>query len=89
MTTLASLNALDDAAFVAALNGIYEHSPWIAKRAASRRPFSTLAALKLALQDVVNEASEGECLMPEWKPTSTRSAMSSAATRRTIRMRRS
>jgi allantoate deiminase/N-carbamoyl-L-amino-acid hydrolase len=62
MTTLASLNTLDDAAFVAALNGIYEHSPWIAARAAPRRPFATLAALKLALQDVVNEASEDERL---------------------------
>jgi N-carbamoyl-L-amino-acid hydrolase len=62
MTTLSDLNTLDDAAFVAALNGIYEHSPWIAERAAGRRPFATLAALKLALQDVVNEASMDERL---------------------------
>ena len=62
MTTLASLNSLDDAAFAAALNGIYEHSPWIAERAASRRPFATLAALKLALQEVVDAASEDERL---------------------------
>jgi N-carbamoyl-L-amino-acid hydrolase len=58
MTTLASLNAADAAAFAAALHGIYEHSPWIAEHAAPRRPFATLAALKLALQDVVNTASE-------------------------------
>jgi allantoate deiminase/N-carbamoyl-L-amino-acid hydrolase len=62
MTTLPSLNTLDDAAFVAALDGIYEHSPWIAERAAPRRPFATLAALKLALQDVVNAASIDERL---------------------------
>jgi N-carbamoyl-L-amino-acid hydrolase len=62
MTTLASLNTLDAAAFAAALHGIYEHSPWIAERAAPRRPFATLAALKLALQDVVNTASEDERL---------------------------
>ena len=62
MTTLASLNTLDDAAFAAALNGIYEHSPWIAERAAPRRPFATLAALKLALQAVVNAAGENERL---------------------------
>jgi allantoate deiminase/N-carbamoyl-L-amino-acid hydrolase len=62
MTTLPSLNTLDDAAFVAALDGIYEHSPWIAERAAPRRPFATLAALKLALQDVVNTASIDERL---------------------------
>jgi allantoate deiminase/N-carbamoyl-L-amino-acid hydrolase len=62
MTTLSDLNTLDDAAFVAALNGIYEHSPWIAERAAGRRPFATLAALKRALQEVVNEASMDERL---------------------------
>ena len=62
MTTLASLNTLDDAAFAAALNGIYEHSPWIAERAARRRPFATLAALKLALQDAVDLASDDERL---------------------------
>jgi 2-oxo-4-hydroxy-4-carboxy-5-ureidoimidazoline decarboxylase len=27
---LATLNALDRAAFVAALGGIFEHSPWVA-----------------------------------------------------------
>ncbi|MEN3278638.1 MAG: beta-ureidopropionase / N-carbamoyl-L-amino-acid hydrolase [Massilia sp.] len=62
MTTLASLNTLDAAGFVAALTGIYEHSPWIAERAAARRPFATLAALKLALQEVVTGASEDERL---------------------------
>ena len=62
MTTLASLNTLDAADFVAALTGIYEHSPWIAERAAPRRPFATLAALKLALQEMVTGASEDERL---------------------------
>jgi len=62
MTTLASLNSLDDAAFAAALDGIYEHSPWIAARAAPKRPFASLAALKLALQEVVDAASLDERL---------------------------
>ncbi|MDN4060637.1 allantoate amidohydrolase [Massilia sp. YIM B02769] len=62
MTTLSSLNTLDAAAFGAALNGIYEHSPWIAQRTASARPFASLAALKLALQAVVDTASEDERL---------------------------
>jgi len=62
MTTLSSLNTLDAAGFVAALNGIYEHSPWIAERTASARPFASLAALKLALQAVVDTASEDERL---------------------------
>ena len=70
MTTLASLNTLDDAAFAAALHGIYEHSPWIAERAAARRPFATLAALKLALRETVDSAAEAErlgllCAHPE------------------------
>jgi allantoate deiminase/N-carbamoyl-L-amino-acid hydrolase len=62
MTTLSDLNRLDTAGFVDALRGIYEHSPWIPERAASRRPFTGAAALKLALQDAVSGASEDEQL---------------------------
>jgi 2-oxo-4-hydroxy-4-carboxy--5-ureidoimidazoline (OHCU) decarboxylase len=36
--TPASLSQLDQAAFVAALDGIFEHSPWVAERAWVRRP---------------------------------------------------
>ncbi|HLO93463.1 MAG TPA: 2-oxo-4-hydroxy-4-carboxy-5-ureidoimidazoline decarboxylase, partial [Burkholderiaceae bacterium] len=56
------LNALDDEAFVAALDGVYEHSPWIARRAAAQRPFASLAALKLGLARVVREAALPEQL---------------------------
>ena len=62
MTTLTELNACDAPAFVERLRGIYEHSPWIAERAAGRRPFASLAALKLALQDVVAGATQDEQL---------------------------
>lgn len=62
MTTLADLNRLDTAAFVDTLRGIYEHSPWIPERTAARRPFASLAALKLALQDAVALASADEQL---------------------------
>jgi OHCU decarboxylase len=62
MTTLHDLNRLDTAAFVGLLHGIYEHSPWIPERAAAQRPFTSLAALKLALQDVVRLAGEDEQL---------------------------
>ncbi|TQK02583.1 allantoate amidohydrolase [Herbaspirillum sp. SJZ107] len=62
MTTLSDLNRLDTAAFVDRLHGIYEHSPWIPERAAAGRPFASLAALKLALQDAVALASEDEQL---------------------------
>lgn len=55
-TTLNELNALGPDAFVQALDGVYEHSPWIAAAAASQRPFASLAALKLALVDALRAA---------------------------------
>jgi len=47
--TLEQLNAapLQDA--VALLDGVYEHSPWIAEAAMAQRPFTSLAHLKHAL----------------------------------------
>jgi OHCU decarboxylase len=60
--TLADLNTCDAVAFVDTLRGIYEHSPWIPERAATRRPFASLTALKLALQSVVKQASADEQL---------------------------
>ena len=62
MTTIQSLNDCDTAGFVDALRGIYEHSPWIPERAAAHRPFASLAALKLALQDAVDGAAAAERL---------------------------
>src|SRR3982751_2544756 len=56
MLTLEQLNAAPAAEFVALLDGTYEHSPWVAERAAARRPFASLAQLKLALVQVVREA---------------------------------
>jgi beta-ureidopropionase / N-carbamoyl-L-amino-acid hydrolase len=53
--TLGQLNAASPAEFTALLDGTYEHSPWIAERAASQRPFHSLAQLKLALVRVVRE----------------------------------
>jgi len=61
--TLERLNAADDAGFVALLEGIYEHSPWVAERAAARRPFSTLAQLKRALVETLSAASRDERLV--------------------------
>ncbi len=58
MTTLDHLNTCGTAAFVDQLHGIYEHSPWIPERAAAQRPYPSLAALKLALQDAVVQAGE-------------------------------
>ncbi|HEY0845768.1 MAG TPA: allantoate amidohydrolase [Noviherbaspirillum sp.] len=60
--TLEQLNTCDTSEFVSTLSGIYEHSPWIPERAAARRPFANLNALKQALQQVVDTAHEEEQL---------------------------
>ncbi|MGJ7916700.1 2-oxo-4-hydroxy-4-carboxy-5-ureidoimidazoline decarboxylase [Massilia sp. LXY-6] len=56
MLTLERLNAADEAEFTALLDGVYEHSPWIAARAWRQRPFASLAQLKRALADAVRGA---------------------------------
>jgi N-carbamoyl-L-amino-acid hydrolase len=53
---LDQINAAALADFVQLLEGTYEHSPWIAERAWPRRPFASLAQLKLALVEVVRKA---------------------------------
>ena len=60
--TLDTLNSCDSGAFCAALAGIYEHSPWVAERAAGLRPFATLTSFKLALQNTVTNAPAEEQL---------------------------
>ncbi|MEX5746339.1 allantoate amidohydrolase [Massilia sp. X63] len=62
MTTLSDLNTCEPGVFVEALRGIYEHSSWIAGRAAGLRPFASLAALKQALQATVTQATQDERL---------------------------
>ncbi len=59
MLTLARLNAANAAEFSALLDGIYEHSPWIAERAHAASPaggYVSLPALKRALVQVVRDA---------------------------------
>jgi N-carbamoyl-L-amino-acid hydrolase len=54
--TLDQLNTapLPEAAHL--LDGLYEHSPWIAEKALAHRPFASLAALKHAMVSVLNAA---------------------------------
>ncbi|OGB33715.1 MAG: OHCU decarboxylase [Burkholderiales bacterium RIFCSPLOWO2_12_FULL_61_40] len=54
--TLQQLNqaSVDDAA--AMLDGLYEHSPWIAQAALVQRPFQSLAQLKYAMAQVLAHA---------------------------------
>jgi 2-oxo-4-hydroxy-4-carboxy-5-ureidoimidazoline decarboxylase len=46
---ISEVNALDQPGFVALLGGVFEHSPWVAERAWSRRPFADRAALHAAM----------------------------------------
>ena len=55
--TLTQINTAAPAEVAALLAGTYENSPWIVEQALPQRPFATLAQLKLALVDVVREAS--------------------------------
>lgn len=58
--TIAQLNAAVPAEAVALLDGIYEHSPWIAQRALAARPFRSLAHLKHALVKALAASSSDE-----------------------------
>jgi len=60
--SLDRLNAAATDEAVALLDGIYEHSPWIAGRALAARPFRTLAHLKHALVQAVSTATADEQL---------------------------
>ncbi|MBI3230028.1 MAG: allantoate amidohydrolase [Burkholderiales bacterium] len=50
---LAQLNAASSAEFIAQLSTIYEHSPWVAEKVVSLRPFDSLVSLKYAMQRAV------------------------------------
>ena len=54
--TLEQLNAASTEEFVALLDGVYEHSPWIAGQTASKRPFASLAQLKVGLAETLRGA---------------------------------
>jgi N-carbamoyl-L-amino-acid hydrolase len=60
--SLDALNALTRAKFVASLDGIFEHSAWVAERAAEWRPFFSRLQLLDALRNAVFAASEEEQL---------------------------
>lgn len=54
--TLEQLNAASPAEALQMLDGLYEHSPWIAEAALQLRPFRSLAQLKYAMVQVLNGA---------------------------------
>ena len=55
--TLDQLNHANAGDALALLDGLYEHSPWIAERALAKRPFASLAHIKRAMADVLGEAA--------------------------------
>jgi beta-ureidopropionase / N-carbamoyl-L-amino-acid hydrolase len=68
--TLAQLNAAPSLEAVHLLDGVYEHSPWIAQAALEKRPFQSLSHLKHAMTEVLGLASQDDqkkliCAHPE------------------------
>jgi 2-oxo-4-hydroxy-4-carboxy-5-ureidoimidazoline decarboxylase len=59
---LADLNRTDRRAFVAALGAIFEHSPWVAERSFSDRPFASVGALHAAMVAAMERALPSEQL---------------------------
>ena len=60
MPKLAELNGMDRAEFTRMVAPVFEHSPWVAARTCSRRPFSSREDLHAALCETVMNASEDE-----------------------------
>lgn len=56
---LETLNAAAAADAVAALSGIYEHSPWVAEAVVPQRPFASVEALAQAMARAVAQAGDG------------------------------
>ena len=54
--TLAQLNTATDADASQMLDGLYEHSPWVAQKALSARPFKSLAHLKQVMVQVLDDS---------------------------------
>jgi N-carbamoyl-L-amino-acid hydrolase len=60
--TLDQLNAASAGDALQMLDGIYEHSPWIAQQALTQRPFRSLAQLKVAMARAVRKATPAQQL---------------------------
>jgi 2-oxo-4-hydroxy-4-carboxy-5-ureidoimidazoline decarboxylase len=61
-TSISEINAVPRAEFVRIVGPSFEHSPWIAERAATARPFANVAALHAAMCGIVESAAIGEQL---------------------------
>jgi 2-oxo-4-hydroxy-4-carboxy-5-ureidoimidazoline decarboxylase len=54
---IGDVDAMDSEAFLAALGPAVEHSPWVAREAWRRRPFGSVAGLRLAFEAAMRTAS--------------------------------
>jgi OHCU decarboxylase len=62
MITLEALNAMTRPEFVAALRGVFEHTDWVAARAARSRPFRSRLELLAAMRTQLAQAPAEEQL---------------------------
>jgi 2-oxo-4-hydroxy-4-carboxy-5-ureidoimidazoline decarboxylase len=62
MFDIQTVNRMDRDTFMNTFGGVFEHSPWIAERAWSARPFNNPEALHAAMIEVVRSASPDEKL---------------------------
>jgi beta-ureidopropionase / N-carbamoyl-L-amino-acid hydrolase len=60
--TIDQLNAADAEEAARLLDGLYEHSPWIAQAALAHRPFRSLGHLKQVMAQIVREAGQDQQL---------------------------
>jgi beta-ureidopropionase / N-carbamoyl-L-amino-acid hydrolase len=60
--TLEQLNALAPGEFATTLGGVFEHSPWVAQRAAGARPFTSRLQLLDSMRAAVAEAAPAQQL---------------------------
>ena len=79
--TLDAVNRMDRESFVASVGWVFEHSPWVAERAWSRRPFAGVEALHRAMAEEVMRAPSDEqvALIRAHPDLGTRARMSSAS----------
>lgn len=62
LAAIEHLNASSHAKALQWLDGVYEHSPWVAEQALQQRPFHSLAHLKWVLAQVVSNAPKAQQL---------------------------
>src|SRR4051812_23137547 len=59
---LTEANALGEREFVARFGSVFEHSPWVAQRAWTKRPFPSVDALHRAMMQTLVQAKKEEQL---------------------------